>query len=181
MGIRTPESGDSFMVEQQVAGQWYIRFLILFLVAWPAMAAEPPGAAMQDVQIGDAWVRAMPPSQASTAAYMTVHNSGNSELVITGATSDAANRVEIHTSRQVDGMVRMERLEQVPLAPGQVIEFAPGGMHLMILGLEKMPAPGEQVKLCLEFMSGASSCTEAGVRRVAPSPDDKMHHNHQHH
>lgn len=84
----------------------------------------------------------------------------------------------MHTSVEVDGMVRMKHLQQVTAAPGQTIQFAPGGMHLMMLGLQKMPAPGEQVKLCLNFKSGTSACAQAEVRRAAPSLDDKTHHNH---
>jgi len=53
-------------------------------------------------------------------------------------------------------------------------------MHLMIMGLDKMPAPGEQLTLCLELESMAPLCTVAPVRKVALSADDSMH-NHKHH
>jgi len=148
-----------------------------------AVAAEQPvrAGSQAGVIIENAWVRAMPPSQPNTAAYLTVRNEGETRLQIVGATSEPHARVEIHTSREVDGMVSMARLQEVILEPGQSVQFAPGGMHLMMLGLNKMPAPGEQVKLCLVFDSGASACTNAEVRRVAPSPDDQLHQNHQHH
>jgi len=148
-----------------------------------AAATEPSSAAKSPVRavIDNAWVRAMPPSQVSTAAYLSVHNIGDSRLKIVGASSQSEAIVEIHTSREVDGMVSMQALEEVILAPGQRLEFAPGGMHLMMLGLDKMPAPGEKLKLCLEFDGGASVCTLAEVRRAAASPGDKTHSAHQHH
>lgn len=179
---KTPATGDSFIVEYSVAGLWRTCFLILFLVGPALIAGEGQAEAMQDVSIENAWVRAMPPSQPNTAAYMTLRNDSDRTLKIIGARSEPIARVEIHTSREVDGMVRMEQLEQVTVAPGQLIVFAPGGMHLMMLGLKKMPAAGEQVKLCLEFKSGASVCAGAEVRRVAPPADEAMsqdmHHNH---
>ena len=154
---------------------------ILLVVAPGLIAGEDMAGEIPDVRIENAWVRAMPPSQANTAAYMALHNGSSDALQIIGARSEIA-RVEMHTSREVDGMVSMEQVDQVTVAPGQTIEFAPGAMHLMLLGLKKMPAAGEQVKLCLEFNSGASVCTEAQVRRVAPSTDEAMsqdmHHNH---
>jgi len=132
----------------------------------------------ESVLIENAWVRAMPPSQSSTAGYMSVRNRGQSGVKIMGADSGLAGRVEIHSSREVDGMVRMEQLESVAIDPGQVVQFAPGGMHLMIMDLEKMPAAGETLSLCLKFESGESACTEAEVRRAAPAADNKMHQHH---
>lgn len=151
-----------------------------------AVAAELPGGpgagvSQAGVVIEKAWVRAMPPSQPNTAAYMTVRNEGEARLQIVAASSDLQARVEIHTSAEVDGMVSMQRLEEVALEPGQSVQFAPGGMHIMMLGLNQMPAPGEQVKLCLQLDSGASACADAEVRRVAPSLDDQMDQNHEHH
>jgi len=132
-----------------------------------------------NVFIENAWVRAMPASQASTAAYLTLINQGGHPLQIVGATTEPRSQVEMHSSRIVDGMMRMEQLQVVDVPPGKSVEFDPGGMHLMVMGLEKMPAPGERFKLCLEFESMAPVCTEAEVRKVAPSADDARH-NHQH-
>jgi copper(I)-binding protein len=112
---------------------------------------------------------------------MTVRNTGDSAVKLLGATTQPQSTVEIHTSREVDGMIRMERLKSVALAPGHRVQFAPGGMHFMVLGLEKMPAPGESLKLCLQFDTGVPACALAEVRRLAPAADDDMHDNHQHH
>lgn len=167
------------MTGQYTAGQRMVQ--ALFAVATMALSQLAFAEQQVGVVIEDAWVRAMPPSQPNTAAYMTVRNKGDTPLRIVGASSEPEATVEIHNSREVDGMMRMEHLQDVTLKAGQEAQFAPGGMHLMMLGLNKMPAPGEQVKLCLQFDSGASACVNAEVRRVAPSPDDKKHENHQHH
>ncbi len=159
-------------------GSWHKYFLVFYLFALPVTAQEPESQDARDIHIENAWVRAMPPGQPNTAAYLSVKNGGDRALQITGAYSEPHARVEMHTSVEVDGMVTMEQLKQVTVAPGQAIHFAPGGMHLMMLDLQKMPAPGEQVKLCLNLQSGASVCAQAEVRRVAPSLDDKTHHNH---
>ena len=159
-------------------GSWHKYFLVFYLFALPVTAQEPESQDAGNIHIENAWVRAMPPGQSNTAAYLSVKNGGDRSLQITGAYSEPHARVEMHTSAEVDGMVTMERLAQVTVAPGQAVQFAPGGMHLMMLDLQKMPAPGEQVKLCLNFQSGTSACAQAEVRRVAPSLDDKTLHNH---
>lgn len=160
-----------------------ILAIILVSAAFAEQDASSQRSAGEKVTllIERAWVRAMPPSQANTAAYMTVRNEGEASLRIVGASSEPEARVEIHRSREVAGMMTMERLNSVVLEPGQLAQFAPGGMHFMMLGLNKMPVPGEQVKICLRFDSGASACTYAEVRRDAPSPEETKHQNHQHH
>ena len=84
--------------------------------------------------------------------------------------------MEIHTTREVDGYMRMEQLQDWP-CPGAECELAPGGTHLMLLGLARMPARGE-LPLCLELASGDEVCTDAAVRKAAPGqqPDQHQHH-----
>lgn len=130
-------------------------------------------------ELTGAWVRALPPTQTVTAAYLTVANPGDTVLVVTGATADVAGSVEIHTSREVDGMVRMEQLPSLRIPAGEAVELAPGGAHLMLLDLERMPAPGESVRLCLQLASGGEACTVATATRAAP-PGDAVDHSHHH-
>lgn len=132
-------------------------------------------AASGAARLDDAWIRAMPPTQSTTAAYLTVHNPGEDALVITGATAGISPRVEIHTVRTLDGMVRMERLEELRVEPGESVSLTPGGMHLMLLEVERMPAPGEAVPLCLQFAGGAEACTTATVKKSAGAADHRHH------
>lgn len=118
-----------------------------------------------DLRLEDAWVRAMPPSQSHTAAYLTLVNEGESAYAVVGATADVARSAEIHTTRKVDGYMRMEQLEGLAVAPGERVELAPGGTHVMLMGLPFMPEPGDIVKLCLQLHSGEQVCTEAVTRR----------------
>jgi len=127
----------------------------------------------------DAWVRALPPSQKTTAAYLTLTNRGGTAIEIVGARSGIAAQVEIHTTREVDGYTRMERLDALSLGPGESLRLAPGGTHLMLLGLERMPLPGESVELCLQPVAGPAVCTDAAVRRSEAEPP--VHDHHQHH
>lgn len=144
---------------------------LLALMTLPSLAAA-------ELQLSDAWVRALPPVQKVTAGYLTISNPGSTAVVITGGSSELAERVELHTSREVDGMMRMEPLPALTVGPGERVALAPGGHHLMLLGLERMPQPGETVKLCLTVSGGEPACTTADVRQ---GPPDGGHHHHQHH
>ncbi len=136
------------------------------------------GAAMPAIagslQLEDAWVRALPPVQRNTAAYLVLHNRSDQPVSIRGGRSPVAGRVEVHRTREIDGYTRMEQLDVLILGPGERLELAPGGTHLMLLDLERMPEAGERVELCLDYGQDESACTRAEVRRGEPG--DHQHH-----
>lgn len=143
---------------------------LLALVASAAMSG--PG-----LEITDAWVRALPPGQPATAAYLTVTNPGAEAVTVEAASADRAKRVEMHDTREVDGMLRMRQQASVTIPAGGELRFAPGGLHLMLLGLEQMPREGESVRLCLHS-GDTRHCTQATVRRDAEPGDGHQHHQH---
>ena len=135
------------------------------------------GAAAQgSLSVSDARVRALPPTQPNTAAYLTIGNAGPEALEIVSARSVIADRVEFHVTREVDGYMRMEQLATLKVAAGQTLQLAPGGIHLMLLGLSAMPAPGQRVTLCLTTAAGEEVCTEAPVRKDAGDAGHQHHH-----
>lgn len=151
--------------------------LILVTVTLGLLAL--PVAAFADeskLAIADAWIRALPPSQSSTAAYLTLHNRGGQPAVISGGSVEGAGRVEIHTTREVDGLMRMVPLSTLHVPPGGSVMLEPGGTHLMVLDLERMPVAGESRRLCLQGEGGQSVCTDAAVRRDADGGDHQHHH-----
>jgi periplasmic copper chaperone A len=142
------------------------------------LLASAAGLTGESLTIEGAWVRAMPPGQSSTAAYMALSNRGSAALTIDGAVADLARRAEIHISREVDGYVTMAPVENLALAPGQTVQLSPGGMHLMLMGLQTMPVEGSTVRLCLELSTGESACVDAPVQRGASGGDGQDHKHH---
>lgn len=140
-----------------------------------AVAAEEPAK----LQIVDPWVRALPPTQTNTAAYMTLVNHSEATITIASANADIAQKVEIHTTREIDGYMRMEQLPGLSIGPGETLQLAPGGTHLMLLQLSHMPMPGETPRLCVAFASGGEVCADAQVRKSAAP--GQSHEKHQHH
>jgi copper(I)-binding protein len=147
--------------------------LLAGLLPLAGIAQQTPAIALEG-----AWVRALPPTQSNTAAYLTVSNPGGTPVEIVGGSADLADSVEIHTSREIDGYMRMEQLAGLSVAPGESVQLSPGGTHLMLLGLARMPAPGETLRLCLNLASGGEVCTRAGVRKSAARQQTDNHHSH---
>ena len=130
------------------------------------------------LKIENAWVRALPPTQKVTAAYLEVSNPGSETVTITGGEADVAAEVQIHATREIDGYTRMERLQQLELPAGGSARLEPGGTHLMLMQLERMPVAGETVRLCLSLSAGEPVCTDAIVKKTAASPHGEHHQHH---
>ena len=114
------------------------------------------------------WVRAMPPTQQMTAGYGTVTNTGSTAVTITGISADFAPMAEMHETVSEGDSVRMVAMQAPQLAPGASLRFVPGGAHVMLMGIEQMPAANSQVEICLLLDDGTESCTNAPVLRSAP-------------
>lgn len=140
----------------------------------PGVGADP--AATPGVTLSHAWVRAMPPGQAMTAAYLQVMNSGAAPVTITGV-SAGQGAASLHETRTVEGRSTMRAVATLTLAPGEQLQLQPGGLHVMLMGLERTPAPGEKVSICLITDAG-ESCIDAPVSRgpVAGAMDAGHHH-----
>lgn len=122
-----------------------------------------------ELVLSEAWLRAVPPVSPSMAGYVTVTNTGESPVAVTGASSDFAGHVMLHDmAMQKDGTRKMAHLHQVEIPAGGSVSFAPGGMHLMLMHLSRVPAEGETVKLCLQLDEEASICGDFPVSRASP-------------
>ncbi len=135
--------------------------------------------ANDDVEVSDGWVRWMPPVAEHTAAYMTLHNHGDQERRLVGGDAPRFGKVEVHESREADGVARMIHLDYLPIPAHGSVELKPGGYHVMLMqrqgaGLEE----GERITLELHFDDGGTKQLELPVKRG----DGGQHGGHgQHH
>ncbi len=128
--------------------------------------------ALADVSVEAPWVRAMPPTHKMTAGYATLVNNTEKAIVIVGASSPIADRAELHTTEQHGDSMRMVALEPITIMPGAQFQFAPGGPHVMLMGVQNMPAAGTSVELCFALASDDAVCAEAPISRGAPASVD---------
>lgn len=119
-----------------------------------------------EVRVSDAWVRAVPPVSSGTAGYFVLENGTAEPLVLQGASADFARHIMLHSMAPDDeGLRRMTHEDEILVAPGESVRFAPGDLHLMIMGLQPVPQAGEVVTICLQFQALAQQCVPFDVRR----------------
>jgi len=131
--------------------------LLGFLIAqFQAGAAEFRAG---HIVVADPWSRPTPPTAAVGAVYFAVTNAGPEADRLVAVSSPLARRVEIHESRNVQGVVQMRPVTSVDCPPGATVKSEPGGLHVMLVGLKEPLAAGTEFPLSLEFR-------DAGVLKV---------------
>lgn len=129
----------------------------------------------QTPQVSGAWVRAMPPGQRMTAAYLQLRNNAAETLTVVGVSSDIG-MASLHETRLEGGRSSMHAVDSLDIAAGEALAMEPGGLHIMLMGLEATPVEGDIVPICLQTSEG-EVCADAQVQRAAP----EAHNSHDHH
>lgn len=141
------------------------------LLATYALAAPKPPV----IEIAQPWSR---PAVAGTngVGYMTLVNRGGAPDALVGARSPLARKVEIHQASMAGGVMSMQRQDRVAVPPGASVAFAPGGRHLMFVGLAKTLKPGDALPATLSFASGARVTVTFAVGSGMSAPDAAHKH-----
>ena len=106
------------------------------------------------IEIKDPWVRAMPPSSPSTAAFMVIVNKSDKPANLIAASSPVARELKpMVTTKQADGMVGLEFVDTFSIAAGKNRNLEPGADHIMLMKLNSAPNVGTTVPLVLIFES----------------------------
>ena len=142
---------------------------IALLAAASSVQAQPSPT----VQVEQPWARPTAPRQSVGAAYMRLRSPGGDRLL--GASSPAAARVEVHETRVEGDVMRMRERGPLDLPAGEVVTLAPGGLHVMLIGLAEPFTAGQRVPLLLRFERGGEQRVEVVVGDRAAMPAGHRH------
>lgn len=126
----------------------------------------------------DGWARATVAGQRTAAVYLTLHNGGRTADQLLGVASPVATSGSLHKTVTAGGVLRMRPSGPIGIVPGQQLQMAPGGLHVMLHGLKRPLRPGTRVPLELRFARSGIVRTQVIVQPPGHSPDTHDHHNH---
>ena len=134
------------------------------MLAAIALASCSPAERVPDIAVRDAWARATVAGQSSSAAYLTIVNSGGADRLI--AVSTPVAEASIHSTSFADGIMRMRALEALDVAEGAAVKLEPGKDHVMLMGLKQPLEAGARVSMELRFERSGNRQVELEVRAV---------------
>jgi periplasmic copper chaperone A len=132
------------------------------LLTFSLLATACGGGALT---VKDAWAR---PALAgnNSAVYFVIDNSTGEDDTLLNVTTNASGVAEMHMTMAVEGDLEMDhgmegvpqgevmtmvKQEKVPVPGRGEVTFAPGGLHVMLVGVNSDLTAGDVVELTLTF------------------------------
>jgi copper(I)-binding protein len=144
------------------------------LAALVGVLAAGPGLA-QDGRVGSlrisgAWIRATPNAAPTAAAYLSVTNRGAVPDRLKGGAARGVRQIAPHSMSMAGGVMRMRALPGgLVIPPHATVALAPGGDHLMLIGLTHGFRPGMRVPIRLIFSHAGPVTVDFPVLATAPA------------
>ena len=140
-------------------------------------AADSDRLTFSDVQL-----RASTAGMPSSAAYLKIINNGISDDRLIAAKAAIAQRVEIHSMEMDNGVMRMRAVDGgLAIAAGDSVTLAPGGLHIMLMGLTTDLAPDTKHEIILVFEKAGDVKLTGTAKRPADIMMNMPGHDASHH
>ena len=124
--------------------------LALLAIAGPCSASAHEVKA-GDLTLSDLAVRASIGAVPTSAAYLTITNTGAKPDRLVSASCACARSVMIHVTDMSGGMASMKSMGAVTVPANGSVALKPGGMHLMVMGLKAPLKDGGMQEFTLHF------------------------------
>jgi periplasmic copper chaperone A len=130
------------------------------------------GTSNTSITVEQPWSRATPKGAKTGAVYMTLDNKSGSADRLTGASSDVADKLQIHEMNVENGVMKMREVtDGLPIPAGGSVELKPGSYHVMMMGLKKPLTAGEKFPLTLSFEKAGNISVTVPVQAMGATED----------
>lgn len=138
------------------------------LIAFLILGASAPAFA-DSVKVDNPWVRATAPGQKVAGGFMNL--TADADMTLVGGSSPVSNHFELHFMKMENGVMEMREMKKIALPKGKTVGLAPGGLHVMFIGLKNPIREGQKVPMTLIFKSANGKeqklVVEADVKRTS--------------
>lgn len=167
---------DTFVSKLIVRRTWLTVGVCALLLASGSVLAH-------DIEVQDAWSRPTVKGIANGVTYFDIKNAGDTDDSLVSASSPVADRAEIHTSEDEDGVTKMRKLDSLDLPAGETKTLSPRGYHIMLMKLKEPLEADSTFPLTLSFENGEDMTVDVHVRPVSSKDKqaDEEHEHHDHH
>lgn len=138
--------------------------VLLFLLPGVAAAGDYTLGALE---IGHPWTRATASTAPTAGGFLAIANKGATPDRLIAARTAVAEQAQIHQMKMEGDVMRMRELEHgLEIPPGGAVTLAPGGYHLMLIGLKAPLKIGTRVPVTLVFEKAGSIDVELDVQAM---------------
>jgi copper(I)-binding protein len=113
-----------------------------------------------------AYARETAPSATTSAVFVTLSNTDNSEVALISASSTAAGTVELHDMIKEGDVMKMRHIERIVIPANGNIDLQPGGLHVMLFDLTGPLKEGQSISVQLNFSNQQRLTLDAPIKKV---------------
>ncbi len=142
--------------------------------------------ATSSINVNSVWARTSPTVAGAGALYLTVDNTGDVDDALLAASVDPsiAKTAELHETAAVESstpstaggmtsaagapMMQMRPVDRIVVPAHGSVALAPGGYHIMMMGLVEPLVVGTSLDVTLTFATAGDKVVTANVRDTAP-------------
>lgn len=135
----------------------------LFIVLFTAVLANCSPSPAQ-VEVSDATLYLHPVEGRPSAVYFSLKNKGSDSDRLLSVGIDGAERGEIHTTEDQNGIAKMIRLTTLEIPGNSDVVFKRGGHHVMAFGMPAGVKTGDQIRITLQLEKSGTLTTQASVK-----------------
>lgn len=130
------------------------------------------------LDVTDVWARATPGKVPNGAAFLTINNHRDVPDKLLSASSNVAERAEVHEHVMQNNIARMRKVEGLVIDGHSHKMFKPGGHHVMLMGLKHPLKEGDSFPLTLVFEKAGKVDVTVQVKGIGAKGEHGDHGNH---
>ncbi|RRV09531.1 copper chaperone PCu(A)C [Pseudomonas sp. v388] len=146
------------------------KALLLIAFMLPACFAQAHQYTAGPLLITHPWSMALPPNAPAIAAYFTIENQGDAADRLLSVDSSIAGQAQLHEHIHANGLMKMQQVQTVEVAPKAKVNFAPMAYHVMLLDLNDRSklVEGQRFPVTLHFEKAGDVEIQVEVQKQAP-------------
>ena len=124
------------------------KYLLYLLICYFVLSNDPTSA---KVVFHGGYTFETFKGQKVAAAYVSIFNQSDNDVVIEKVTSNISNVAEIHDTVLEGEIIRMKKVESLNIPARSEFYFQPGSTHIMLMGLNQELKDGKTFDLHFVF------------------------------
>jgi periplasmic copper chaperone A len=151
-----------------------LALALLVALAGAAVAQTAPAQTTppRTIVIGHPWARASTGKTGVT--YLTIVNKGTADDRLISASTPVAQKAEPHTTVNDNGIMKMRPVDGIAVKAGGEAVLKPGGLHLMLIGLNGPLKAGQSFPLTLTFEKAGKIEATVAVEKAGAMSGQSM-------
>jgi len=121
--------------------------------------------ATDSLKFSAAYIPEAPPGAQVLAGFMYIHNPSNQAIEITAVSSPNFDSVEMHLSKEVNGIAKMLPQKSLKIVANSTLALRPGSYHLMLIKPKQAIRGGDNALIKFSLSNSTTQELQIAVKK----------------